>query len=204
MRYKPKFFNYSEFDSKDAPGTGVNMQDSTLIMLDEARRIYGKPIVVRDGFRTRERQLSLIKQYGSTHAALRSAHELGYASDLEAVGLQEARNLIKSLYEAGFRRFGIMETAIHVDNDPARPSPSVWNYPTTSKRRFLSLSEYIKSLQKEPLQVVESSQVQQEEPATTHFQSVNELMQTVETICSTLAQHCAKNGIKFTYCIENA
>lgn len=210
-RYQPKFFRWSEFDSSDAPGSGVNMQDSTLMMLDEARGIYGRPIRVRNGFRTRAKQLQLIKRYGLKHAVETSAHEKGYGADLEAVGLQEAKNMLTALYKAGFRRFGLMETAIHVDNDPARPTPAVWKYPTTSARRESALRAHLKALSKEenkPVQALPQTFGNPEQlpqvPPHLPPPTTNELSQTIETICQTLADHAAKNGIRFTYSVENA
>ena len=145
-RYQPKFFRWSEFDSRDLPGSGVKMQDSTVMMLDSARKFFGRAIVVRDGFRTRARQLALIQEYGLGHAAQTSAHEGGFAVDLLASGVENTKALIRALYSAGFRRFGIMQTSIHVDNDPARPTPAVWNYPTTSQERYNTMLALINKL----------------------------------------------------------
>ena len=38
-----KYFKLKEFDSPDEPGSGSNMSEEILHMLDVARKIYGKP-----------------------------------------------------------------------------------------------------------------------------------------------------------------
>ena len=49
-----KYFNYSEFDSPDMPGSGHNMEDDFLHMLDKAREVSGIPYVITSGFRTED------------------------------------------------------------------------------------------------------------------------------------------------------
>lgn len=115
-------FTLSEFDCPSLKGSGGNMRASTLLMLQKAREIYGKPMKINSGFRTAQRN----KLVGGTK---NSAHLGGYAVDIAAPDKAE---LLKALYSAGFRRFGIMANAIHVDNDPAK-NDSVWSYPTTNK-----------------------------------------------------------------------
>ncbi len=45
-----KYFNYKEFDSPDEPGSGKNMSDELLHMLDATRKKYGKPIKINSGY----------------------------------------------------------------------------------------------------------------------------------------------------------
>ena len=47
-----KYFSYDEFDSPDELGSGKHMDHDLLLMIDRARALYGKPIVVTSGFRT--------------------------------------------------------------------------------------------------------------------------------------------------------
>ena len=116
-----KYFKTSEFDSPDLPGSGSNMQVSFCLMLDHSREILGAPIRVNSGYRTSAHN----KKVGG---AAKSSHLTGHAADLAAPDRLSKRALLKALYAAGFRRFGIMRTAIHVDNDPAK-APAVWDYP---------------------------------------------------------------------------
>ncbi len=115
-----KNFSPSEFDCQSLKGSGGSMRISTLEMLQKARDIYGKPISVTSGFRTKSHNKKV-------RGVANSKHLTGYAVDLSAVSEQDKRELLKALYAVGFRRFGIMFSAIHVDNDPDAPQ-SVWHY----------------------------------------------------------------------------
>lgn len=123
MGYKPKYFTLSEFDSKDAPGSGKNMQSSTLKMLDKARKLANVPFRINSGFRTAERN----KAVGG---ASKSAHMTGHAADIDISGAEDLKIKLKALYKAGFRRFGVASSFIHVDNDPTK-NDAVWGYPNT-------------------------------------------------------------------------
>jgi zinc D-Ala-D-Ala carboxypeptidase len=117
-----KYFNLSEFDSKDADGsgkgTGARMQRSTLEMLDRAREIAGVPFVINSGFRTEAHNRAV---GGSPN----SSHKRGYAADIRTSPETQTR-IISALREAGFKRIGIYRTFVHADNDPSLPSPSTW------------------------------------------------------------------------------
>mgnify|MGYP002507818822 CR=1 FL=1 len=127
-----RYFKLSEFDGKNAkgeriPGTGGNMRASTLIKCDALRELYGKPLVVASGYRTPERN----KQVGGVK---NSSHLLGYAVDWKSIWDVEMIAFLDAAWAAGFRRFGIMATGIHTDDDPTKPDPSIWDYPTTTSR----------------------------------------------------------------------
>ena len=47
-----KYFNYSEFDSPDVQGSGQLMDAKILMMLDQVRDKFDKPIHITSGFRT--------------------------------------------------------------------------------------------------------------------------------------------------------
>ena len=51
---KFKYFTYGEFDSPDLKGSGKNVSDELISMLDIARKKYGKAINLNSGFRTVE------------------------------------------------------------------------------------------------------------------------------------------------------
>lgn len=133
-----KHFKLSEFDAKDAngvkiPGTGGNMRASTLVKCDKLRELYGKPLIVASAMRTPERNA----QVGGVK---NSSHLQGYAIDWKNIAPQPSEwdtELIKFLdaaWDAGFRRFGIMATGIHTDDDPTKTSPAIWDYPSTTPR----------------------------------------------------------------------
>ena len=49
-----KYFTHKEFDSPDKPGSGNIMDECFLEMLDNARELYGKPMRVNSGYRTKK------------------------------------------------------------------------------------------------------------------------------------------------------
>ena len=129
---KMTFFNLSEFDGKNAkgeriPGTGGNMRASTLVKCDALREAYGKVLIVASGYRTSERNA----QVGGV---ANSSHLLGYAVDWMNITDDEMIAFLDAAWIAGFRRFGIMATGIHTDDDPNKASPVIWDYPETTSR----------------------------------------------------------------------
>ena len=144
-----KYFKSKEFDSPDQPGSGQRMNPAFLAMLDETRDRYKKPIVITHGFRT--------KQYGDIlrgrgyQAVKRSAHEIGRAADV-LCPTQEMEQLINAALAAGFRRIGVMLTAIHLDDDDTRKTPAVWGYLNTGGGRLVYarriVSRYLAAMKK--------------------------------------------------------
>ena len=127
-----KYFKLSEFDGKNEKGerisgTGGNMRASTLVKCDALREAYGKPCIVASGWRSDERN----KQVGGVK---NSAHPRGYAVDWKNITDDEMIAFLDAAWAAGFRRFGIMATGIHTDDDPTKTNNSIWDYPTTTPR----------------------------------------------------------------------
>ena len=129
---KIEYFKLSEFDARDAhgnkiPGTGGQMRACTIEKCDKLRELYGKPLIVASGIRTPERN----KQVGGVK---NSSHLLGYAVDWKDIFDDYLIQFLDAAWAAGFRRFGIMATGIHTDDDPTKGSPAIWDYPTTTPR----------------------------------------------------------------------
>ena len=114
-----KHFKNSEFDSKDLPGSGSYMQNSTLQMLDNARELAGVPFHINSGFRTPEHNA---KVGGSPT----SSHLKGYAADIAVTPFNKSI-ILSALIRSGFKRIGIGSTFIHSDNDPEKPN-ATWSY----------------------------------------------------------------------------
>ena len=114
-----KFFKSSEFDSPDAPGSGKNMQHSTLLMLCQARKISGVPFVINSGLRT-------IEHNKAVGGVANSAHLKGYASDIATPNGKNQILILRALRLAGFKRFGVYNNFIHVDNDPSKTQFVAW------------------------------------------------------------------------------
>lgn len=116
-----RYFDISEFDSPDEPGSGQYMDDEFLEMLDKARHLAGIPFVINSGYRTRahNRAVGGLKN---------SAHLDGFAADIRVKTSRERIYIVGALLEAGFNRIGIANTFIHVDNDPTKPEEVMWTY----------------------------------------------------------------------------
>jgi len=116
-----RYFDISEFDSPDEPGSGQYMDDEFLEMLDNARHMAGIPFIINSGYRTKAHN----REVGGKS---NSAHLDGFAADIRATTSRERMWIVASLLEAGFNRIGIGKTFIHVDNDPHKPEECLWHY----------------------------------------------------------------------------
>ena len=116
-----KYFKYYEFDSPDVDGSGQMMDSDILQMLDSAREIYGKPMVINSGFRTEEHNAKV----GGTE---NSSHLKGLAVDIKCTTSADRWDMIDSLIKAGFNRIGVAKTFIHVDIDESKPPFLIWTY----------------------------------------------------------------------------
>lgn len=116
-----KYFNYSEFDSKDQPGSGASQMDPQfLAMLDEARGIAGIPFVITSGYRSATHNAKI----GGSPT---SSHLTGHAADIAFFSNKEALTIIQAAFKAGFRRIGLADTFVHLDNDPTKQE-AYWGY----------------------------------------------------------------------------
>jgi len=116
-----KFFELSEFDSPDAPGSGVKMQRDFLIMLDKAREIAALPFHINSGFRTKDHNNRV---GGSPY----SSHMKGWAVDIRVDSNQARFRIVDALLKAGFTRIGMGVNFIHCDCDPSKPARTIWTY----------------------------------------------------------------------------
>jgi uncharacterized protein YcbK (DUF882 family) len=116
-----KYFDLSEFDSPDYPGSGSRMNHEFLDSLDKIREIAGIPFHINSGFRTSA-------QNKKDKGALNSAHLRGLAADIAAPeGFQRFRILQAALL-MGVRRIGVGSNFIHLDMDDSLPNPTIWTY----------------------------------------------------------------------------
>jgi len=116
-----KYFKLKEFDSPDEPGSGFNMSEEILHMLDVARKIYGKSMRVTSGFRTESHN----KKVGGV---VSSSHLKGLAADIACSESRNRFEMIKALLEVGFNRIGVASTFIHVDIDKGKSQNVIWTY----------------------------------------------------------------------------
>ena len=116
-----KYFKLSEFDSPDLPGSGTEMNEEFLHMLDAARKIYGKPMRVNSGYRTGSHN----KKVGGVSS---SSHLKGLAADISCKSSNDRFNMIQAFLKAGFKRIGVAGSFIHVDNDKNKSQNVMWTY----------------------------------------------------------------------------
>lgn len=116
-----KHFDSDEFDSPDLPGSGKQMNDDFIQMLEFARRLAGIPFIINSGFRTKEHN-------NKVGGISKSSHLKGLACDIYCVNSAHRFVIVDALIQADFSRIGIAETFIHVDNDNSKPTPSIFLY----------------------------------------------------------------------------
>ena len=118
---KFKYFTYGEFDSPDLKGSGKNVSDELINMLDIVRKKYGKSVVINSGYRTPEHN----KSVGGTSE---SSHIKGLAADIACNNSTDRFKLEGVLREVGFKRIGMGSTFIHVDIDKDKTQNVLWTY----------------------------------------------------------------------------
>ena len=123
-----KYFNLNEFDSPDEVGSGANMQQSTLDMLDNARDIAGIPFKINSGFRSKSHNAYVGGKMPDENGKGGSSHLYGYAVDISVTSSSHRATVLNALIKAGFRRIGIAKTFIHADNDPEKSQDVFWVY----------------------------------------------------------------------------
>ena len=116
-----KYFSYNEFDSPDEIGSGKHMDHDLLVMIDRARALYGKPIVVTSGFRTESHN----EKVGGVKS---SSHLKGLAIDVACVRSKDRFKMLTALLEVGFNRIGVASTFIHIDVDKNKSQNVIWTY----------------------------------------------------------------------------
>ena len=116
-----RYFKLEEFDSPDELGSGCNMSQEILSMLDAARKIYGKPMRITSGFRTKTHN----KKVGGVES---SSHLKGLAADIACSESRNRFDMIRALLEVGFKRLGVAGTFIHVDIDKNKSQNVIWTY----------------------------------------------------------------------------
>jgi hypothetical protein len=129
-----KYFDYSEFDSPDAPGSGQQHMSADLIRrLDKIREAVGFPLLVSSGYRTPAHNAKVGGVAGSSHTK-------GLAVDLRAATDAQKRAIAKAAIAQGIVRIGWGRTFIHLDIDGSKPQRVAWGYTGSPAPPFNSLA----------------------------------------------------------------
>ncbi|QDP62863.1 MAG: putative peptidase M15 [Prokaryotic dsDNA virus sp.] len=116
-----KWFRLSEFDEPKKKGSGAKMSKDLLLMLDDLRNKFGKPMKITSGYRSE----SYNKKIGGVKD---SSHIKGLAVDIACNNSRDRFMIVKLALEVGFRRIGIAETFVHLDIDTEKSGKLIWTY----------------------------------------------------------------------------
>lgn len=123
-------FKPVEFDSPDKRSSGYSMDLDFVHKLDKIRDAIKMPLMVLSGYRTPEHNAEV----GGVDA---SSHENGHAADLAAISSRTRFLILEAAFRIGFRRIGIGEGFIHLDDDITKDQDVQWLYPSTAKRTLI-------------------------------------------------------------------
>jgi uncharacterized protein YcbK (DUF882 family) len=119
MLHDIKYFTDEEFECPCCHCRAISQM--LVARLDQARELYGMPIVVNSGFRCYLHNLDV----GGKST---SSHRRGLAVDIKVVNSHEMFVLIRILLAVGFRRIGVGDGFIHVDVDLRKVQDVMWTY----------------------------------------------------------------------------
>ena len=114
-------FAPSEFDSPDAPGSGLLMNIEFIHLLDKIRAKCGFPFIINSGYRTSSHNAEV-------KGKSESAHTKGVAVDIAAMTSGERKSIVKNALDMGICRIGIGSNFVHLDMDYTLPQDVIWLY----------------------------------------------------------------------------
>ena len=129
INIKLNYFDISEFDSPDKPGSGKeNMDVNLLMILDNMRHRSGISYKITSGFRTPEHHKKLKEKGYKTSDT--SPHLLGKAADIAAPDSRSKYLIIEAALHFGIQRVGVGANFIHIDiqEEPEKPVRLIWTY----------------------------------------------------------------------------
>jgi zinc D-Ala-D-Ala carboxypeptidase len=114
-----KYFKLSEFA---CPCCGANNIDRKFVeLLDKIREEYGKPMVVKSGYRCK-------KHNDEVGGVPESAHVDGVAADIGCSFAGDRMKLVTLAIANGITRIGIAKTFVHLDTSKDLPRYILWLY----------------------------------------------------------------------------
>ena len=114
-----RYFKLSEFA---CPCCGANnINEDFVKLLDKIREAYGKPMVVKSGYRCK-------KHNEEVGGVPESAHVDGVAADIGCSFAQDRMALVYAALKLGVRRVGIAKSFVHLDTSESLPQDVIWIY----------------------------------------------------------------------------
>lgn len=123
-----KWFKSVEFESPDLKDSGALMNLDFVRKLDKLREAVKMPLTIVSGYRTSEHN----DKVGGVDS---SAHTSGHAADIAVLESGRRYQILEAAFRLGFRRIGIGNGFIHIDDDITKPQDVAWLYPSTEKRK---------------------------------------------------------------------
>jgi len=123
---KYKYFTESEFDSPDAPGSGVNVDPNLIYILDLMREECGFVFHVNSGFRTMTHNQDVHGETDSDH--LMELDGFSHAADIRISDSRQRFLIIKSALSHGIKRLGVGKDFVHISNNQVNPQQVLWLY----------------------------------------------------------------------------
>ena len=118
---------FTEQELADTRTGECRMDEAFMVKLVKLRELYGKPMRITSGYRSKETN-------SAVGGAENSPHMHGKAVDVYVSGAA-ALNLIRLALEVGFTGIGVSQKGasrfIHIDtmdNSPSQPRPTIWSY----------------------------------------------------------------------------
>lgn len=116
-----KYFSPSEF-KRCTPSCSIEQMDVHFLdLLDAVRERAGIPLVLNSAYRT----VSYEKKKGRPGT---STHCLGKAVDIRCNTSANRYKIVKAALEVGIPRIGIGKTFVHLDIDPDKSQPIIFDY----------------------------------------------------------------------------
>lgn len=116
-----RYFSDKEFKNC-SPSCSINDMDKEFMdKLDILREKAGIPLVITSAYRSKEWDLSKGRSGNG-------AHTKGVAVDIRCNNSHNRFLILKAALEIGFKRIGIANTFIHVDDDSSLPQEVIWGY----------------------------------------------------------------------------
>ena len=123
----PQWKYFTEKELADTRTGECLMDTDFMVKLNKLRDLYGKPMRITSGYRSKETNLAVA-------GAANSPHMYGKAVDVYVSGA-DALKIIELALQVGFTGIGVSQKGtsrfIHIDtmeNSPTQPRPTIWSY----------------------------------------------------------------------------